>query len=81
MPDDGKMMCHAQCPFLKYADINSHGKREIAINCESPVPDTKIKLCFKTKEAYRKHRDIFCCDHYICCEIYRMLMDTVYGED
>lgn len=57
------------CPFYRYDD----GKRKI--RCEGIVDDSNIVLDFKKREDYELHINIFCCDKYKNCEVYRMLMD------
>ena len=67
-----------QCPFFGEVQ-RAGGARKII--CESPVPDSSLSLYFRRKEAFEKQINIFCCEHYRECEIYRMVMHSNYEED
>lgn len=56
------------CPFYRYDDARKR------IVCEGITDECSIVLAFQTKEAQAQQMDIFCCNRYICCEVYRMLM-------
>lgn len=60
-----------QCPFFCGREDSHAGKK---LFCESPVPGSSLTLFFQRKEDYRKQVQIFCCEHYQKCEIYRMVM-------
>lgn len=55
------------CPFYKEDD----GKRRIV--CEGLTDDSIIIQAFKTKEAYERQIDVFCCKECDKCEIYGVL--------
>ena len=58
-----------QCPFYR-KDIPVRRQ----ISCEGLVDKSSISLLYQRKADYDKQMEIFCCDKYINCEIYRMLM-------
>lgn len=62
------------CPFYKHDDSAR------IITCEGLVPDTDTKLRFARREQRRAHMQTFCCGRYICCELYRALMNN-YEEE
>lgn len=57
------------CPFYRHDD----GKR--VITCEGLIPQSDTKSRFESRAAQQRHMDAYCCGRYICCEIYRALMD------
>ena len=63
------------CPFYK----NDDGSNKI--KCEGLVDNSTIGLSFQRPRDFRRQMEVFCCDRYICCEIYRMLMDNKYEEE
>lgn len=60
-----------QCPFFMGTEDVFSGKK---LFCESPVPESNLTLYFRKKQEYQKQLQIFCCEHYKKCEIYRMVM-------
>lgn len=58
-----------QCPFYRQ-DIPVRRQ----IRCEGLVDKSSISLTYQRKADYEKQMEVFCCDKYINCEIYRMLM-------
>lgn len=65
----------AQCPFYKFDDFN---KRRIS--CEGIVDNSTLALYFQRKRDYDTQLNVFCCEHYKKCEVYKMLMEK-YEED
>ena len=65
----------AQCPFYKFDDLK---KRRIS--CEGIIDNSTLALYFSRKSDYDTQLNVFCCEHYKKCEIYRMLMEK-YEED
>ena len=61
-----------KCPFY----CGDDGKRQLS--CEGIVEDSLINWKFKTKQSFRQQMEIFCCQYYENCEIYRMLMENKY---
>lgn len=57
------------CPFYMYDD----GKKKIT--CEGITEDSSLTSCFRDGAGYRTQMEVFCCEHYTKCEIYRMLME------
>lgn len=76
MPSGTYKKAYVKCPFYRYDD----DKRK-KISCEGIVYNSNITTTFGSKEDYTRHIDTFCCVHYKCCELYRLLMDCKYGED
>lgn len=64
----------AVCPFFM-----AHGAREIV--CESPVPESKLKLIFADGKGKGMQYRAFCCGKYQNCEVYRSVMDTYADGD
>lgn len=60
---------HVQCPFFKFDD----GKKRIT--CEGIIDDSSLALIFHKKVDYETQINVFCCEHYRKCEVYRLLMD------
>ena len=75
MPTGSYLQREIGCPFYR----KDEGKRRIY--CEGIVPDSTVSLNYMRPEDFQAQMRIFCCDRYICCEIYRMLMDNKYWED
>ena len=65
----------AQCPFYK-----SDEDQKKRICCEGIVEESTLALTFLRKNAYKKQLEVFCCEHYKKCEIYRMLMEKYETE-
>ena len=63
---------YVKCPFY----CGDDGKK--CLTCEGMVDDSYISWKFKNRENFRQQMDIFCCDCYKNCEIYRMLMESKY---
>ncbi len=57
------------CPFY----LSDDGKRRVI--CEGPVDKSSLTLRFRRREDFQLHTREFCCKRYICCELYRMLME------
>ncbi len=74
MPSGSYKQVDVGCPFYKHDD----GHRRIT--CEGITDDSNISQRFFRQQSYEQHMNIFCCDRYICCEIYRMLMDAKYDD-
>ena len=66
---------YSQCPFYKY-DERSKNK----IVCEGIVEDSTVALTYQLRKDYENQLEVFCCEHYKKCEVYRMLM-AKYEED
>ena len=66
----------AQCPFFK-SDVYKIRR----INCEGIVDESTLALTFQRKQDYETQLDVFCCEHYKKCEVYRMLMAAKYDEE
>lgn len=56
------------CPFYKRDDDKT-------IVCEGIVEDSNICLRYRYEKLYRQQMELFCCDQYKKCEVYRMLME------
>lgn len=64
-----------QCPFYKVDD----NKR--SITCEGIIDGSHITLSYRRSRDQRQQLEIFCCEHYKKCEIYRMLMRDKYDME
>ena len=67
----------AQCPFF----ISSVGDQKRRITCEGIVDKSVLAWIFKRKKDFEKQLNVFCCEHYKKCEVYRMLMEYKYDEE
>lgn len=67
----------AQCPFYKFDEALQQRR----IVCEGIVDDSTLELRFNRIKDYRTQLEVFCCEHYKRCEIYRMLMVSKYDEE
>lgn len=64
----------AKCPFFrKHTALN--------IYCESPIPDSGVKLTFADQDAKKRQWRIFCCAAYENCELYQPNMDKYEEEE
>lgn len=61
------------CPFYRRDDGRNR------ITCEGILEDSTLTMCMKRQDFDMYIRD-YCSKRYICCEVYRMLMDK-YQED
>ena len=75
MPSGSYKQIAVHCPFYKYDD----GKQRIT--CEGLVDNSSLALIYSRRNDYETQINVFCCEHYKKCEIYRMLMDAKYEED
>ena len=74
MPSGSYKQIEVQCPFYKYDD----GKQRIT--CEGIVDNSSLALIYQRRNDYETQINVFCCEHYKKCEVYRMLMEK-YEED
>ena len=58
-----------ECPFYRFDD----GRRRIT--CEGIMDGSSVALLFRERSDFDKQLEVFCCEHYKKCEIYRMLME------
>ena len=75
MPSGSYKQIEVQCPFYKFDD----GKRRIT--CEGIIEDSSLALIYHNKNDYETQINVFCCQRYINCEVYRMLMDKYLDEE
>ena len=75
MPSGSYKQADVQCPFYKFDD----GKRRIT--CEGIIDDSSLALIYHNKQDYETQINVFCCQHYINCEVYRLLMDKYPDEE
>ena len=64
----------AACPFYL-------ARNEREIHCEGFFPDSKLISRFRCRTSCNLQHDVFCCEHFECCEVYRMLMAEKYPEE
>ena len=75
MPSGSYWQAYVKCPFYKYDD----GKRRIT--CEGLVDDSSIALIYQKRADFEQQIDVFCCEHYKKCEIYRAIYDLCEEEN
>ena len=68
MPSGSYKQIEVQCPFYKFDD----GKRRIT--CEGIIEDSSLALIYHNKNDYETQINVFCCQHYTKCEVYRLLI-------
>ena len=73
-PSGSYNQVYAKCPFYQYDD----GKHNII--CEGITDGSTLILKFRKKKDYDIQIDVFCCEHYKKCEVYRMLMEKYEDE-
>lgn len=61
-----------QCPFYKSDDGRS------GITCEGFGDARSLIQTYRYKADYVKQMEVFCCERYKKCEVYRVLMATKY---
>ena len=64
------------CPFYKFDDWK---KRRIV--CEGLVDQSTLALTYRLRNDYETQLDVFCCERYKNCEVFRMLMEAKYDEE
>ena len=69
MPSGSYKQADVQCPFYKHDDGRNR------ITCEGLVDNSSLVLTYLRKRDLQAQMDIFCCDHYLKCEVNRMLME------
>lgn len=74
MPSGSYKQIEVKCPFYKYDD----GKKRIT--CEGIVDNSSLALIYHYRTDYETQINVFCCEHYQKCEVYRILMEK-YEED
>ena len=65
---------HVGCPFYKFDDGRSR------VNCEGIVENSTLALIFHKRADYEQQMELFCCQYYQKCEVYRMLMENKYED-
>ena len=63
---------YVKCPFYRQDD--ARGK----IVCEGIVDGSTVSQNYRSKADLNQQMDIFCCDYYKSCEVYRMIMEAKY---
>ena len=71
-----KAQANVQCPFFKF-DV----WKQKRIVCEGFVDESSLALIYCRREDYDTQLQVFCCEHYKNCEVYRMLCETKYDEE
>lgn len=69
MPSGSYKQADVKCPFFKYDD----GKRRIT--CEGLIRESSLALIYLRKSDYEAQIDTFCCERFVHCGIYRLLME------
>ena len=68
-------MVDVKCPFYCYDDMKAK-----KIVCEGVGESETVSLFYREKQEFQKQLDVFCCENYEKCEIYRAVMEK-YDED
>ena len=63
---------HVKCPF--YRNDDSRCK----LSCEGVIEGSTLTWSFQKKVDLKQQMEIFCCEYYKNCEVYRMLMEAKY---
>lgn len=74
MPSGSYRQTYVRCPFYKFDD----GKKRIT--CEGIIDDSSLALIYHNKKDYETQIMTFCCEHYMKCEVYRLLIEK-YDEE
>ena len=69
MPSGSYKQADVKCPFYKHDD----GRRRIT--CEGIVDGSSLALTYVRRKDFQIQMDVFCCEHYKKCEVFRMLME------
>lgn len=69
MPSGSYKQVYVRCPFYQSDDGRRH------ITCEGPTERSSMTLNFLRKAEFEKQIEVFCCEHYKNCEVYRILME------
>ena len=72
MPNGVRKRGYIACPFYRMDD----GKWKLT--CEGIVDGSTISQNYRCKADLEQQIEVFCCDYYKNCEIYRMLMEAKY---
>lgn len=75
MPGGSFIKAYVKCPFY----LTDDGVRRVT--CEGVVDGNNLTSCFVQKADYEVQMNVFCCQRYENCEIYRMLMENKYEEE
>ncbi len=63
---------HVKCPFYRSDDARCK------LSCEGVIDGSTLTWSFQNKADLKQQMDIFCCEYYKNCEVYRMLMEAKY---
>lgn len=67
------MKAYVRCPFYREDAYKTQ------ITCEGIEQESVLVLRYRKSEQWKKQMEVFCCEHYKRCEVYRMLMDKYEG--
>ena len=67
---------NVQCPFFKFDEM-----RQKRIVCEGFIDESSLALIYCRRKDYETQLNVFCCEHFKKCEVYRMLMESKYDEE
>lgn len=62
-------LSYVRCPFYRVDD----GIKRIA--CEGFTDDSSVTQTYRYKHQFDRQMQIFCCDRFQNCEVYRLLME------
>lgn len=58
-----------QCPFYQ----QDNGRN--LLTCEGVTDGSRLQWQFRRKKDFAVQMEVFCCEHYTKCEVYRMAAD------
>lgn len=64
-----------QCPFFRNVD-----RKQRKISCEGLEPQSNVQLVYRRQDAMARQAEIFCCENYENCEIYRAILEARYPD-
>ena len=85
MSEGSYRKAYVKCPFYRM-DVGPGKKNSgfwhYRISCEGFTDDCIVSATFRSGKELLQHMQLFCEDHYSCCELYRATYGAKYaGED
>ena len=75
MPSGSFTQSDVICPFYKYDD----GRKKIV--CEGFADRCSLDVRWEYHAYQEQHLQLFCCENYKNCEVYRMVMASKYDDE
>lgn len=73
-PGSTYMRNHARCPFYR-------GDTRQAIICDGFLKNSTVSMRFGTQKEFYQHTNLFCCQRFQNCEVYRMVAEALGCDD